>query len=97
MIAISASAAKNRLGIPTSSAKPVLGKAVEVGMKVWVVLAICVNAAPTVAVAGAFGVGDGAPGVPPGVSVAWATTGVLVGGSVFVAPAVAVNSLATAV
>lgn len=103
MITTSASAAKNILGMPTSSAKPVLGKAVDVGITVWVVLAICVNAAPTVAVAGTFGVKVGplgvtvgAPGVPA-VLVAWAMTGVLVGGRVAVAPAVAVSALATAV
>lgn len=99
----SASAARNIPGIPTSSAKPVLGNAVEVGMTVWVVLAICVNAAPSVTVAGTFGVKVGplgvavaAPGVPA-VLVARAMTGVLVGGSVAVAPAVAVSALATPV
>ncbi len=59
IITTSASAAKNILGMPTSSAKPVLGKAVDVGITVWVVLAICVNAAPSVTVAGTFGVTEG--------------------------------------
>ena len=69
-------------GIPTSSAKPVLGKAVEVGMTVCVETASCVNAAATVAVAGS--------GVGESVAVAWATTGVFVGGSVEVTAAVSV-------
>lgn len=61
----SASAARNMAGIPASSAKPVLGSAVDVGMTVSVVCGaevceaeICVNAAPTVAVAG-FDVREG--------------------------------------
>ena len=45
----SASAARIKPGAPTSSAKPVLGNAVEVGMIVCVETAIWVNAAPTVA------------------------------------------------
>ena len=73
-------------GAPTSSAKPVLGKAVEVGMIVWVELAICVKAAATVAVAGLV--------VAVNVAVAAAITGVLVGGTVFVTAAVRVNACA---
>ena len=70
----------NMPGIPTSSAKPVFGNAVEVGMIVCVDTAICVNAAATVAVAG-FGVGLR-------VLVATAMTGVFVGGRVGVTAAV---------
>jgi hypothetical protein len=73
-------AAANMPGNPTSSANPVAGRAVVVGMTVFVETASCVNAAATVAVAGS---GDGV-----GVSVAWATTGVFVGGNVIVTAAV---------
>ena len=76
-------------GRPTSSAKPVFGRAVEVGMIVCVDTAICVKAAPTVAVAG-FGVGLS-------VAVGWAITGVVVGGSVEVAAEVWVKAAACAV
>jgi len=50
-----ANAAMIKPGAPYSSTKPVLGSAVEVAMTVCVETAICVKAAPTVAVAG-FGV-----------------------------------------
>lgn len=76
-------------GIPTSSAKPVLGRAVEVGMIVCVETAICVKAAPTVAVAGFA--------VALIVALACATTGVFVGGTVEVTPDVAVSAFAIAV
>jgi hypothetical protein len=81
---ISAIANTNIPGIPTSSAKPVLGRAVEVGMMVCVEAAICVKAAPTVAVAGS--------GVMVAVAVAAAMTGVLVGGIVGVTAAVWISA-----
>ena len=56
MTSIRASPAANIPGSPTSSAKPVLGKAVDVGMTVCVETASWVKAAATVAVAGS---GDG--------------------------------------
>ena len=76
-------------GPPTSSAKPVFGKAVEVGKIVCVELAIWVKAAPRVAVAGLD--------VAVSVAVACAMTGVLVGGTVFVTAAVCVRAWASAV
>ena len=76
-------------GAPNSSMKPVLGRAVEVAIIVCVEMAICVNAAPTVAVAG-FCVADV-------VGVAWAMTGVSVGSGVFVTPAVWVRATTAAV
>ena len=65
-----------------SSAKPVLGNAVDVGMIVCVETAIWVKAAATVTVAGLD--------VAVNVAVASAITGVLVGGTVFVTAAVCV-------
>ena len=74
----------NKPGAPISSAKPVFGKAVDVTITVCVETTICVNAAPTVPVAG-FDVGEA-------VAVAWAMTGVFVGGTVFVTAAVLVSA-----
>ena len=86
-----ANAIANMPGRPISSAKPVFGNAVDVAITVSVVCveaveaaAIWVNAAPTVAVAG-FEVGET-------VAVAWAMTGVFVGGSVAVTAAAWVNA-----
>jgi hypothetical protein len=67
-------------GAPTSSAKPVFGSAVEVGMTVWVEPATMVSPAEIVTVAGLV--------VAVNVAVAAAMTGVLVGGTVFVTAAV---------
>ena len=78
--ATKAIATKIKPDAPRSSAKPVLGSAVDVGIMVWVELASWVKAAATVTVAGA---GDG-----EGVKVASAITGVFVGGTVFVTAAV---------
>ena len=78
--ATSATAISIKPGAPTSSAKPVLGSAVEVGMTVWVVFATWVRPAAIVTVAGA--------GVGEEVAVASAITGVLVGGTVGVTAAV---------
>ena len=52
MTATSASPMASMPGMPTSSAKPVFGRAVEVGITVCVDTASWVNAAATVAVAG---------------------------------------------
>ena len=52
MTATRASPMASMPGIPTSSAKPVFGRAVEVGITVCVDTASWVNAAATVAVAG---------------------------------------------
>jgi hypothetical protein len=82
-------AISSRPGAPTSSAKPVLGKAVDVAMTVCVETAICVNAAATVIVAGSC--------VGEEVAVACAMTGVFVGGTVFVTAAVCVRACTTAV
>ena len=65
-----------------SSAKPVFGNAVDVGMTVWVVFATCVRPAAIVTVAGAE--------VGEEVAVAAAITGVLDGGTVLVTAAVCV-------
>ena len=80
MTTTSAIAARINPGAPISSAKPVLGKAVDVGMIVCVELAIWVKAAPRVAVAGLD--------VAVSVAVACAITGVFVGGTVLVTAAV---------
>ena len=80
--AINATATSINPGTPKSSAKPVLGSAVEVGMIVCVELASWVKAAATVTVAGA--------GEAVNVDVASAMTGVLVGGTVLVTAAVCV-------
>ena len=87
--ATSATAINIKPGAPTSSAKPVLGRAVEVGMIVCVETASWVKAAATVTVAGA--------GVGEEVTVASAMTGVSVGGTVFVTAAVCVEACAAAV
>jgi len=76
MTPTSAIAARIKPGAPISSAKPVLGKAVDVGMIVCVEFAIWVKAAPKVTVAGLA--------VAVNVDVASAITGVLVGGTVLV-------------
>ena len=78
--ATSAIATRINPDAPRSSAKPVLGSAVEVGMIVCVETAICVKAAATVAVAGSD--------VTVNVAVASAMTGVFVGGTVSVTAAV---------
>ena len=73
MIPTSASPMMSMPGMPISSAKPVVGKAVEVGMIVCVETASWVKAAATVTVAGAD--------VGEEVTVASAMTGVFVGGT----------------